>query len=134
MASTDRIDGYADALLAVASAEGESDAVSQELARIGGAIESSPDLADALGDQTVPLERRLGIVRDLVGGKVSPTTLHLASMVVSLGHGADLADIAERMSARAAGRRGAAVAEIRSADPLDDDTLERIAAALAQRV
>lgn len=131
---TDRTDGYADAILAVAEAEGQVDVVGSELARLGRAIEGSDELRDALSDASIPVERRLGVVADLLGGKVSETTLHLASLVVGMGRGAELGSIADRLSVRAAERRGAAVAEVRAAMELDEETLARIAAALSQRI
>lgn len=130
----DRTDGYADAILAVAEAEGQVELVGSELARLGRAIESSAELRDALGDATIPVERRLGVVTDLLGGKVSETTLHLAALIVSMGRGGDLGAIADRLSVRTAERRGAAVAEVRAAMELDDATLARIADALSQRI
>lgn len=134
MALTDGLDGYADAILAIAEAEGQVDQVGSELARVGRAIESSAELRETLADSKIPVERKLGVLGDLLGGKVSPVTLHLASMVVGLGHGSDLTSIADRLSARAADRRGAAVAEIRAATELDDETLGCIAAALSKRI
>ena len=91
----DRIGGYAEALLAVAAAEGASDVVENELFRIAEAIRNSESMMATLGDRHLPVERRQAVVEDLLGSKASPTTTALVSMVVGTGRGADLPEIVD---------------------------------------
>ena len=69
--------------------------------------------------------------KDLLGGKATPTTVQLISMVVGAGHGKDLPAIVDRMVERAASSKDMEVAEVRSAVELNADQQERLRAALA---
>ncbi len=126
-----RIDGYARALFEVARAEGTIDEVEDELFRFARSYESSDELRSALTDDQVPAAMRQAIVEDLLGGKATPTTTQLVSMVVGSGRGRDLPAIIDKLVARAASSKDLAVAEVRSAVALTDDQQNRLKAALA---
>jgi F-type H+-transporting ATPase subunit delta len=126
-----RIEGYARALFEIARAEGTLDEVEDELFRFARSYESSDALRNALTDETVPADRRQGIVESLLGGKATQTTAQLLSMVVGSGRGRDLPEIIDRLVARAADAKELAVAEVRSAVALTDDQQNRLRAALA---
>ncbi|MFM7125955.1 MAG: FoF1 ATP synthase subunit delta, partial [Actinomycetota bacterium] len=83
--SDNRIDGYARALFEIARAEGTLDEVEDELFRLARTLETSDALRNALTDEKIPVARREGIVEDLLGGKVTSTTVQLVSMVVAGG-------------------------------------------------
>jgi F-type H+-transporting ATPase subunit delta len=131
MAAEERIEGYAAAILEVARGEAQLERVGDELYRIARAFESSVELREALTDPRIPGERKLGIVGDLLGEKVSPLTLNLVSFVVSAGRAADLPAISDRLAARAAAETGRVIAEVRTAIELDDATEARLAVALS---
>jgi F-type H+-transporting ATPase subunit delta len=126
-----RIDGYARALFEVARAEGTIDEVEDELFRFARSYESSDELRSALTDDQVPPAKRQAIVEDLLGGKATPTTTQLVSMVVGSGRGRELPAIIDKLVARAADSKDLAVAEVRSAVALTDDQQNRLKAALA---
>ncbi len=126
-----RIEGYANGLFEIANAEGTLDEVEDELFRFARSYESSEELRDALTDELVPVARRQSIVEDLLGGKASPTTVQLVSMIVGSGRGRDLPSIVDRLVERAAATKHATVAEVRTAVPLSDDQQDRVRAALA---
>ena len=63
-----RIDGYAAAVLDIARAEGDSDGVTGELAQIARAFETSDDLLDTLRDPRLSLDRKKGVIDDIIGG------------------------------------------------------------------
>lgn len=130
---SERIAGYAAAAYALASAEGELDRVEQELFAVGRAVQTSPELRDALTNPALPLERKEQIVRDVVGAHASRVTVNLVSMFVAQGRGGDLAEIASALTEKRAASAGKAVAEVRSAVPLDDATIARLAAALERK-
>lgn len=130
---SDRIEGYAAAAYAVATAEGELDRVEQELFILGRAVEASPELRDALTDPSLPLERKDRIVRDVIGAHASRVTVNLVSMFVASGRGGDLGDIASALAETRAASAGKTVAEVRSAIPLDEATVTRLAAALEHK-
>jgi len=130
-ADQSRIDGYARGLFEVARAEGTLDEVEDELFRFARSFESSDELRNTLTDDQIPPSRRQAIVEDLLGGKATPTTVQLVSMVVGSGHSRDLPAIIDRMVERAAASKDLAVAEVRSAVELTPDQQDRLKAALA---
>jgi F-type H+-transporting ATPase subunit delta len=131
MSNDTRIDGYARGLFEVAKAEGTLDEVEDELFRFARLYEGSEELRNALTDELIPPAKRQAIVEDLLGGKATPTTVQLISMVVGSGHGRDLPAIVDRMVQRAASSKDLALAEVRSAVPLTQDQQDRLKAALA---
>ncbi|MDJ0768808.1 MAG: ATP synthase F1 subunit delta [Ilumatobacter sp.] len=126
-----RIDGYARGLFEVARAEGTLDEVEDELFRFARSFESSDALRNALTDEMVPAGKRQAIVEDLLGGKATPTTTQLVSMVVGSGRGRDLPAIIDKLVARASNSKNLEVAEVRTAVALTDDQQDRLKAALA---
>ena len=126
-----RIEGYASALFEVARAEGTLDEVEDELFRFARSYESNDELRTALTDEMIPAARRQSIVEDLLGGRATPTTVQLISMVVGAGRARDLPAIVDRLVERAAAAKNLAVAEVRSAVPLTDDQQDRLKAAIA---
>ena len=132
MADSDRIDSYAEALFEVARAEGSLGRVEDELFSVARTIETNDALRDALTDQAIPLDRRQGVVEDLLGGRASPTTTALVSFVIASGRARDLPKIIDRLVEKAAESRSEEVAEVRTAVPLDDDQRQRLAAALSK--
>jgi F-type H+-transporting ATPase subunit delta len=131
MADDPRIDGYARALFEVARAEGTLDEVEDELFRFARSYESSDELRNALSDELIPAAKRQAIVEDLLGGKATPTTTQLVSMVVGSGRSRDLPAIIDRLVQRAASAKNLEVAEVRAAVELTPDQIDRLRAALA---
>lgn len=128
----DRVDGYATALFEVARVEGSLDEVEDELFRFGRTLEGNDELRAVLTDEAVPVERRRGIVAELLGERASPVTANLVSLVVGAGRARQLPAIIDALVKRAAAEHERVVAEVRSAIPLDDDQERRLAEALGR--
>ena len=128
--ASDRIGGYADAVLAVARAEGVQSEVEDELARFADALRSSDELQSTLADSAIDVERRLRITEDLLGGRALPATAALVSLVVGAGRGGELVDIIDATIDRAAAGRNRRVARVRSAVELTGEQRARLAAAI----
>ncbi len=126
-----RNSAYATALFEVARVEGSLDEVEDELFRFARLLEGNDELRGVLTDESIPAERRRGVVADLLGPKASPTTTNLVAMVVGAGRARQLPAIIDRLVHRAAAEHRREVAEVRSAIPLDADQQRRLAAALA---
>lgn len=126
----DRTLAYAEALFAVARAEGTLGEVEDELFRFSQVLQGSDELREALTDPRIPASRRQQIVEDLLGGKASDTTVALVSMVVGTGRARELPDIVARLVEMSAAEADKEVAEVRSAVPLNDDQRKRLAEAL----
>lgn len=127
---TDRTPAYANALFSVARAEGTLREVEDELFRFAQTLDGSDELRSTLTDPHIPAARRQQIVEDLLGGKASPTTTALVSMVVGTGRARDLPAIIRKLVELSAEEAGKEVAEVRSAVELSDDQVERLTKAL----
>lgn len=128
----DRIDGYARGFLELAKAEGALETVEAELFSIAEALDSSPELRSALTDPQLPNEKKRAVLTDLLSGKASPMTVGLVQLIVDQGRASDLPAVARALVETAASSRHHAVAEIRSAVPLDASTVQRLATALGK--
>ena len=127
-----RIDGYANALFEVARVEGSLAEVEDELFRFARTLESSDELRATLTDEAIPASRRIGVVEDLLGGKASPVTTNLVGFVVGAGRSRQLPQIIDRLVERAAAAKDSVVGEVRTAIPLTDDQVSRLADALGK--
>lgn len=129
---SDRVPGYAAGILEMARAEGILERVEGELYELGRQVETSPELRATLTDPQLPLERKRAVVSDLLGGRASSLTVGLVEFLLGQGLASDLGAVASSLAEQAAASRSRQVAEIRSAIPLDESTLERLAAALGR--
>jgi F-type H+-transporting ATPase subunit delta len=120
MATDELVRGYAEALFKVVEAEGELASVEDELYRFGKILDENYELKRALSEQGVDHATRVKILQDLLGDKVSPHTLGLLTFIVAQDRARQLPDILEEVSKIAAESRDAALAEVRTAVPLDD--------------
>ena len=128
--ASDRISGYADAVLAVAHAEGAQADVEAELARFAEVLRSSDELQSTLADSVIDVERRLRITEDLLKGRALPATAALVSLVVGAGRGGELVEIIDAAIDRAAAGRNRRVARVRSAVELTGEQRTRLAEAI----
>ena len=132
MAETDRVAAYAQAFFGVARAEQKGGAIEDDLFRFARALDANDDLRSALGDRTIPAERRIAIVEELMGGTAMPVSVGLVSMVVGADRAGDLPGIVDRFLELSAEERQHEVAEVRAAVPLDDRLRDRLAKALSE--
>lgn len=124
--------GYARALFAVAQAEGELDRVEDELYRFGRTIEDQPKLREALVDPALPAERKIAVIREILQNKASRHTTALLGFLVEEGRTKDLPEILESLAEVVGEYRNKAVAEARSAIPLDEERRTKLAKALSK--
>jgi F-type H+-transporting ATPase subunit delta len=130
MAETGRVEAYAEAFLEVARVEKQGGAIEDDLFRFARALDANDELRMALGDRTVPAERRVAIVEELMGGAALPVSVGLVSMVVGADRAGELPGIVDRFLELSAEARQHEVAEVRAAVPLDERLRERLAKAL----
>ena len=128
--SDEKIQGYAQAILAVASAESNAAQIEDEVYRFSQVLQSSEELKSTLSDASIPSTRRQQIVEDLLDGQVTQTTVALVSMIVAAGMGGDIKAIADKVVGLGAESRDKAVAEVYSVVDLSSDQQQRLAAAL----
>jgi F-type H+-transporting ATPase subunit delta len=101
-----------DVLLAAAERDGELVDVEDQLFRFGQIVEGDEQLALALGDPTVDVDRRAGLVHSLLEGKARPTTVRLAELALTGFGGRSLLSALTRLVELAAARRDASVAYV----------------------
>ena len=128
--SDEKIQGYAQAILAVASAESNGAQIEDEIYRFSQVLQSSEELKSTLSDASIPSARRQQIVEDLLDGQATQTTVALVSMIVAAGMGGDIKAIADKVVGLGAESRDKAVAEVYSVVDLSSDQQQRLAAAL----
>ncbi len=128
----DRIDAYAQGLFEIAQGEGHLPEVEDELFRFARIVEGNDDLRMALGNPGLPVDRRAAIVDELLEGRALALSRAMASFIVGAGRGHDFPAIVQRFVELAAQSREQAVAEVRSAIPLDDAQTQRLADALGR--
>jgi F-type H+-transporting ATPase subunit delta len=125
-----RVQGYAQALFAVAQAEGVLDQVEDELFRFARTISNEIRLRDALIDLSLPTDHRAQMIAELLGPKALPHTVTMIGFVVQQGRARELTQIIDAFVQLAAGSRRRAIAEVRSAAPMDDEQRARLKEAL----
>ena len=126
------IGGYAQAIFAVAEAEGALDTVEEELFAFTGALDRSADLRQALTDRALPAESKTAVIRELLGDRAHPVTMSLVEFVVTAGRAKELGDIVHEVATMAAERRKHVLAEVRTAVPLTEERRRKIAEALSK--
>jgi len=126
------IAGYAEALFAVARAEGVLPKVEDELYAFGKAIEQHTELRESLTDAALPPANKRSLLQDLIGGKTHPVTVSLLWFVIDAGHARELPKIVDGLARMASQEREHALAEVRSAVDLSAEQRERLAQALSR--
>ena len=127
----DLIRGYAQALFTVARAEGVLPTVEDELYGFAKALEQNTSLREALTDAALPAENKKGVIRDLLGERVNPVTVNLLGFIVDAGRAREIPKIVDEVARMAAGERGHALAEVRTAVALTDEQRARLERALS---
>jgi F-type H+-transporting ATPase subunit delta len=126
------IQGYAQALFAIAEAEGDLDQIEDELYRFSKTVDADPQLREALTDPGLPGERKSAVLADILGSRASAHTVSLLVFLVDLGRAKDLSRIIQALAEVAAERRRKAVAEVRAAVPLDARRRKKLTEALSR--
>ncbi len=123
---------YAQAISAIAAAEGNSDQVRSEILAVSEAVESNSELRSNLTNKMLPAATRFQIMTDSISGKVSDTTLSIVSMIAANGQAGNLSAIAASFASAGAG--SAQLATVRSAVALTDAQLQKLSANLVNVV
>jgi F-type H+-transporting ATPase subunit delta len=119
-------------LARAAERAGKLDLVESELLALRQLVAKDDRLRQALGDRTAPVASRLGLVRELVSGRVDGLTAALAEHAVHGVRGSYESRLDDALAV-AAEVRSRQVAEVWAAKPLGASQLARLRAALAGR-
>ncbi len=119
LAARRRVAGYADAVLEGVDTSDFSQ-IEDDLFRWARTVEENIDLRRVLLDRDAPLGSRLGLVDQLLGGKVSPISLRLARYVIAGGRPRDVVGTLYFVVDYVAQWRNWRVARVYTARPLDE--------------
>ncbi len=128
----DRVDGYANALLDVARAEGDAEEFVDTFYSAAKTISANVELRDTLIDPVIPVVRKQGIVSDLLGARVARPVVASVEFLVAAGLAKHLDDVASRLVELVAEQEGTVVAEVTSAVSLSTEQVARLEAALSK--
>ena len=128
----DVLRGYAEALFAVAEAEGELDTVEAQLYAFARMLDQQARFREALADPALPTENKRDLIRDAIGDRVNPIALNLLTFLVEQGRAREAGLIIDTVAQVVAERRQRALVEVRSAVPLDQTQRERLQEALSE--
>jgi F-type H+-transporting ATPase subunit delta len=118
------------AVLGVAEQDQSLDEVEDQLFRFGRILDREPQLSSLLADESAPADKRAGLLRDLLGDRVTPVTATLLEQTVRTPRRRSLDRAAEELSELAAARRDRYVAHVRTAVRLTPDQEHRLAESL----
>lgn len=114
------------ATLGVAEKDGSLDDVEDQLFRFGRILDREPELTTLLADRNTPDDKRVELLKEVLGGKVSPVTASLLEQTVRTPRGRSLDLAAEELSELAAARRDRYVAHVRTAVRLTGEQEQRL--------
>lgn len=132
MSADDRIEAYAQAIFKIASAEECAAECADELFRFARTFEGNDALRNALIDPAIPVERRQGVVADLLGSLALTTTTAIVWFLVTSGRVSALPAIIDRFVELVTESRDHELAEVRSAVPLSAEQQRRLAESLSR--
>ncbi|MBC7298178.1 MAG: F0F1 ATP synthase subunit delta [Demequina sp.] len=120
------------ALLAHSEAEGTLQQVEEELFRVERELMAHRSLLTALGDRSTEAAHRVALLRDVMGAKVSPTTLALLERKVAAPRSTRLLSAVRELVQVAAQRRERLVARVTAAVELSAEQRTRLAGLLKE--
>lgn len=123
---------YAEALFGVAAAEGELDAIERQLFAFARLLETDARVREALIDPSLPTENKRRLIADALGERANPLAVNILGFIVDQGRARELGRIVDELAEVAAETREHAVAEVRSAVPLDESRAKKLADAFSK--
>lgn len=105
--------------------------VEDELFRVARVVATTPPLASALADWSVPSAQRAELITGLLAGKATDTTVRLLAGAVRL-RTRDVVAVMQWLAEQAAAARGWRVARVRAAMELDESARQRLGEAMAR--
>ncbi|MGB8652831.1 MAG: F0F1 ATP synthase subunit delta [Mycobacteriales bacterium] len=122
------------AVFLVADADGELDAVEDELFRFARTVAREPQLRAVLTDRGLDAERKSALLDGLLDGKVKAGTKRIVQALVLTPRGRTLEDGLEDYARLAADVRARTLATVTAAVPLDEGQRARLAASLSTQL
>lgn len=124
---------YAGALFQVGKEQGMLDEIASDLSLVSLYFEQEPELKELLGHQRISSRRKKEIVRELWHGRVSLTVMAFIELLVDKHRERHLDAVGEVFQDLWRAERNIAVAEVKTAFPLDSATQARVRQVLEKR-
>lgn len=124
--------GGDDLLFAAAERDGALDEVEDQLFRFQRVLVAEGELSTLLDEKSAGAERRVGLLRSVLEGRVHAVTLDLLSHAVRSERNRSIVLAIDDLLEAAAARRQRSVARVVSAVPLSEQQQERLTVALSQ--
>jgi F-type H+-transporting ATPase subunit delta len=118
--------------VAAADATGDLDALETELFEVERLVRSDAELRQIISDRGLPAKAKGALLSTLLDGKVTPSTLALATQAAAARTGS-FEKVLSGFGETAASRRSRLLAEVRVAYELGDTEKTRLAKALATK-
>jgi len=131
-AATERVQGYASAVLEDVRADDGLVDVEDDLFRFSRVVEGTEALLEFLTDPRSSVGARGGLVRDLLSAKARPASTRLAAYAVAMGRPRDYVALLTALVERVAEESQRRVAEVRAPIDLTAEQRGRLAAALGR--
>ncbi len=128
------IEGYAQALLAVAKSEGAVDRVEAELTGLRDALSANHELISFLKDPKVTPEGKRKAVAELLGDQVSQLVHFQIALAIEQDRAALLPAIIDRFFILTAESRKKITAKVTTAIPLSEAAMQKMEATLSELV
>ena len=120
------------AAFGVAEKDGSLDRVEDELFRFERILDREPELSRLLSDTATPVDKRVGLLRDVLVEKVTPVTATLLEQAVRNPRSRNLDVAAEELSELAAARRDRYVAHVRTPVRMTGEQEQRLTDSLTR--
>jgi F-type H+-transporting ATPase subunit delta len=124
------VSAYAESLFRLASAEGVTDRVEDELHELERLYQSNYELKEFINNPGVKAEGKKDALAELLGGKLSRVTLNHMYLIIDQERGRLFPKIAEEYFRLASDARAKISAEVITAQPISDGALQKLGAEL----
>ncbi|MBM3858481.1 MAG: ATP synthase F1 subunit delta [Verrucomicrobia bacterium] len=124
--------GYARALFEMASAEGVTDRIQEELFRLRELLKANPALLEFLKDPNIKREGKRQALTELLDGRIHPVLLNTILTLSDQDRAGRILPIVEEFDRVASAARQKITGEVTTAIKLDDATLARLAGELSR--
>lgn len=131
LGSRNRVSGYAAAVFEGCTVT-DLEEIEDQLFRFARTVEANRRLRGALGDRDLPVEVRQEVITQLLGGRVLPATVRLATYAARGGRARDIVATLDTLVEDAAEARGWRVARVRAAADIDETRRRQLSDALTQ--
>ena len=121
---------YAEAIVALATAENALDIVEDELLTVARAVDGTEELREKLTDIHLPVAKRMAFVESKALEGANPATRSALAMLIAADRVGQISEIAHDVAERAAAARERELAEVYVAVDLDDAKREQLRTAL----